>query len=112
MQKQSIITIKDEDCYITKVVQRVPSIAYYMDQAKPVKELIAFYKKNKVLPYGLTFHQAFAAEKLKGVCYGCDEPNFCVEWIWNDEKRYYELKNACDECLGCGLLCGEDCENF
>ena len=112
MQKQSIITIKDEDCYITKVVQKVPSIAYYMAQAKPVKTLVAFYKKNKILPYGLTFKQAFAAEKLKGVCYGCDDPNFSVDWVWNDENSYYELKNACDECFACGILNSEDHENF
>jgi hypothetical protein len=112
MQRQSIVTIKDKDCYITKVVQKVPSIDYYIDQAYPVKPLVTYYKKNKVLPYGLDKKQTYAAEKLKGVCYGCDEPNFNVEWIWSDEYRYYELKNACDECMACGLLCGEDCENF
>lgn len=111
MPRQSIVTIKDEDCYITKVVQKIPSIAYYMDQAYPVQQALTYYRKQKVLPYGLTVKQAFAAERLKGACSGCGDPNFCVDWIWNDHFDYYEVKNACDECMSCGNLQGEDCEN-
>ena len=111
MSRQSIVTIKDKDCYITKVVQKVPSIAYYMGQAYPVKQAVTYYKKHKVLPYGTSVKQALAAEKLKGVCFGCDDPNFSVDWIWNDEYSYYEVKNACDECMACGNLQGQDCGN-
>lgn len=63
---------------------------------------------KKVLPKEKTYKQVLNEEKNKGECCGCYEENKIVDWIYNDKEHIYELKNACLNCLECGILCNED----
>jgi hypothetical protein len=65
---------------------------------------------KKVLPKGKTYKQVFNEEKNKNECLGCCEQNQIVDWIYNETNNIYELKNACENCLECGLLFNEDNE--
>ena len=97
-----MIPIQEQDCYITRVVNK-------KTLATP---LVWYFKKHYALPYGKTYKQAARAEKLKGVCTGCGEANETVDWIFSDDGGYYEVKNACEDCIDCGLLYNEDCANL
>jgi hypothetical protein len=66
---------------------------------------------KKVLPKGKTYKQVFNEELNKNECCECGDKNNIVDWIYNDTDNIYELKNACENCLECGILLNEDNDN-
>lgn len=103
---------KDEDCYITEIKKNdtYRTFIYKLGFTVYATEFDEDedFEIIKVLPRGTTYRKVFKAEKLKGECCGCCEPNTSVSWVQNTEHDFFELKNSCSECFDSGVLIGDD----